>query len=133
MYDAKRELHNSKPDENKENQIMMKFFKFVLGVAVIGIIVVVVIVVIEDGGEQMTASELDCVKLAKEIEGEELQNAFGMKTKVMKVSDVKQLSRSETELTCNGIAMLNTGKEKMNFSYFSDSDGDWFMQMSTAE
>tara|TARA_Y100001960_G_C14735029_1_gene859789 strand:+ start:1748 stop:2083 length:336 start_codon:yes stop_codon:yes gene_type:complete len=111
----------------------MKFLKYLLSLIVIVVIVVVVISLISDT-ENITITDLDCTKLGDRVEGKEIQNAFGMKIEVLKIYEAKQISKSEDKLTCKGKALLSKGDEEtLTYSYFKDSDGDWFYRMSTAD
>jgi len=78
----------------------------------------------------------NCEELASRIEGEELQNVFGVKSEILKINKVTEISRQiqtekvNYELICKGTTFLNPGGEAtIRFRQFKDDDGDMFMEI----
>ena len=77
--------------------------------------------------ETLTASEVDCDKLASQWTGESLSNAFGAETKILKLYDVKKESRSENKLSCLADVMFDRGEgDQVRLTYEKDRDGEWW-------
>ena len=57
-------------------------------------------------------SELSCKEDIKKLAtGKELKNAFGLTFSIIKVKNIKEISKSEKSITCIGDAMFDNAKE----------------------
>jgi hypothetical protein len=70
-------------------------------------------------------NELSCEEDIKNLaKGKELKNAFGLTFAIIKVKNIKELSKSEKSITCLGDAMFDNAKEsRLLMKVFEDTDG----------
>ena len=80
----------------------------------------------------MTASDVDCDRLAKEWSGRSISNSFGAEFKIMKIYDPQEESRTKDKLSCLAEVMLDkSDSDKIRMIYEKDRDGDWFNSIET--
>lgn len=68
-------------------------------------------------------SAYDCKKLAGLFEGGDLQNAFGGKFKVISVTDLEEISRTDAMFSCRGTMSLGNGTTQ-DMTMTIENDGD---------
>lgn len=76
--------------------------------------------------EEVTYDEL--VDIAK---GSTLRNAFGASYRVLRVSNLRRVSRSPTQLTCRGSVLLDSGRETSLTMKMKDVEGERFFEFSS--
>jgi hypothetical protein len=58
-------------------------------------------------------TKYDCSKVADLIKGTELQNAFGVKSKILKLENLKQTSKTAEKIVCEALTTTSRGKNLM--------------------
>ncbi|MEC7489088.1 MAG: hypothetical protein VYA17_05810 [Pseudomonadota bacterium] len=72
---------------------------------------------------------MSCDDIASAAKGEKLKNMLGMTFKIMKVKNLRQISRTKQSLVCSGRAMFDDAKNRnIKLKVFKDEDGDVFYQ-----
>ena len=61
-------------------------------------------------------TKYDCQMVADLVKGEELQNAFGMKSKILKLENLSQTSKTSDKIMCDAMVTTSTGKQSMEIS-----------------
>lgn len=79
---------------------------------------------ISDLFEPTDVTSYDCAKLANYFEGRNLQNVFGGSFKVLEITNVQKISRTDDRLRCHGTVLLSNGdKRRMSLQvYTSEKD-----------
>lgn len=67
-----------------------------------------------------------CDTLADIVTGLELQNLFGAKSTVLSIKDRKEVSRTASELICEG-ELVSSGGIRSRREYFIEENGDDFL------
>lgn len=74
-------------------------------------------------------ADMNCDDISSIAKGKELKNLIGATFKIIKVSNVVQISKSRKNLICSGQAMFdNAQTSKIKMTVFKDEDGDIFYQ-----
>lgn len=58
----------------------------------------------------------DCQMVADLVKGEELQNAFGVKSKILKLENLSQTSKTPDKIVCDAMVTTSRGKQRMDVS-----------------
>ena len=72
--------------------------------------------------------ERSCESIAEnEWLGKTVTNSFGRDSKILKISNIREISRSETKIQCRAHSTMSKGKNlDFTFTLSKDSDGDWW-------
>lgn len=76
-------------------------------------------------------NDVKCSQLASVAKGVAMKNVFGANYQVIKISKLKQVSRSTTQLTCQGGALLDSGREVRLTMKVKDVGGERFYEFSS--
>ena len=72
-------------------------------------------------------ADLKCSDVQKDAKKAKLTNMFGRKTKVLSITNVKELSRSKDSLECIGDAKFDTGNgSKLEMKVYTEDGKRWF-------
>ena len=73
-------------------------------------------------------SELECDDIVDDVVELSQKQTNPFQSKILKIYDVKQVSRIGERLTCEGLALLDSGSEQnVEFYSYADADGDTFI------
>ena len=61
-------------------------------------------------------TKYDCQMVADLVKGEELQNAFGVKSKILKLENLSQTSKTAEKIICDAMVTTSRGKQSMDIS-----------------
>lgn len=61
-------------------------------------------------------AKYDCNKVAELVKGKELQNAFGVKSKILKLTNLKQTSKTDEKIVCEAFTTTSRGEDLMEIS-----------------
>ena len=71
-------------------------------------------------------TDLKCSDVQKDAKKAKLTNMFGRKTKVLSITNVKELSRSKDSLECIGDAKFDTGNgSKLEMKVYTEDGKRW--------
>ena len=77
--------------------------------------------------------ERSCESIAEnEWLGNTLTNAFGRDSKILKLSNIREVRRSETKIQCRAHGKMSKGSNlDLIFTLAKDSDGGWWHEIET--
>ena len=76
-------------------------------------------------------SQYECSDVVDLVKGEELQNAFGGKFKILFIEDVKLISKNNNKIICSGKLKLSNGSDQiMKLSVTKNSDSEIYYEVS---
>jgi hypothetical protein len=76
-------------------------------------------------------SQYECSDVVDLVKGEELQNAFGGKFKIVFIEDVKLISKNNNKIICSGNLKLSNGTNQiMKLSVTKNSDSEIYYEVS---
>ncbi|MDE0446336.1 MAG: hypothetical protein OXH96_06640 [Spirochaetaceae bacterium] len=112
--------------EQKKKGCLGRVIKlFAIAVSVIVVLVIIAYFLADD---TTGSGELDCDTLMPRIVKLSEENEGPFAAKILKVSEVEEVSRSETLLLCRGSAKWSRGEDSyVEFHWEKDSDGDAFI------
>ena len=71
-----------------------------------------------------------CDDIRRNWTGDSMPTVIGIEAKILKISNVSEISRSDTRLVCDGTALLSQGGEiNITMEAYEDSDGDRFYRI----
>lgn len=75
-------------------------------------------------------AKYDCEMVAELVKGEELQNAFGVKSTILKVENMTQTSKTADKVVCDAMVTTSRGKNSMELSVERAGDNEimYFVQ-----
>ena len=76
-------------------------------------------------------SQYECSDVVDLVKGEELQNAFGGKFKIVFIEDVKLISKNNNKIICSGDLKLSNGTNQiMKLSVTKNSNNEIYYEVS---
>tara|TARA_B110000879_G_scaffold188460_1_gene251140 strand:- start:1329 stop:1679 length:351 start_codon:yes stop_codon:yes gene_type:complete len=76
-------------------------------------------------------SQYECSDVVKLVKGEELQNAFGGRFKIIFVNDVELISKNEEKIICSGNLKLSNGtNQTMELSVTKTAENEIYYEVT---
>ncbi len=97
------------------------------------VIVLMVLVISCANHQNVPPWERSCESIAKnEHLGNTLTNAFGRESKILKLSNIREVTRSETKIQCRARGRMSIGDDlDLIFTLAKDPDGGWWHNIKT--
>ena len=82
------------------------------------------------GSRAATIEEYTCEDVERFLKKTELANVFGRKFKVLVVTEIVEIGRTESSIECNATSMLSSGSDVTITAKIESIDGQFFLRAS---